>query len=115
MNSKCKGELPAELKYFEDKDHNSVPIIAFHNGISTIFEGYGISYRDEKDIELLTQHFHTLSERLSWDFLPPEHLVNQLGYKILQSRNDKDKSKALEFFILNVENYPKSFNSFDSL
>lgn len=115
LNSKCKGELPAKLEYFENEDHSSVPIIAFHNGISTIFEGYGISYRDVEDKEQLTQHFHALSERLSWDFPPPEYLVNQLGYRMLQSGNNKDKSNALEFFILNVENYPKSSNSYDSL
>ena len=115
LNSRCKGELPAKLEYFENENHSSVPIIAFHNGISAIFEGYGISYRDVKDKAQLIQHFRALSERLSWDFLPPEHLVNQLGYSMLQSGNDNDKSRALEFFILNVENYPKSSNSYDSL
>ena len=34
---------------------------------------------------------------------------------MLQSGNDEDKFNALEFFILNVENYPKSSNSYDSL
>lgn len=115
LNSKCKGELPAKLEYFDNETHSSVPIIAFHNGISAIFEGYGISYRDVEDKAQLTQHFDALSERLSWDFRPPEYLVNQLGYSMLQSRNDKDRSNALEFFILNVENYPKSSNSYDSL
>lgn len=115
LNSKCKGELPAKLEYFNNEDHNSVPIIAFHNGISAIFEGYGISYRDVEDKEQLTQHFQVLSERLSWDFPPPEHLVNQIGYRLLQSRNDSDKSNALEFFILNAENYPESSNAHDSL
>lgn len=115
LNSKCKGELPAKLEYFDKEDHNSVPIIAFHNGISAIFEGYGISYREVEDKEQLTQHFNALSERLSWDFRPPEYLVNQLGYRKLQSGNDKDQSSALAFFLLNVENYPKSSNSYDSL
>ena len=115
LNSKCKGELPAKLEYFENENHSSVPIIAFHNGISAIFEGYGISYRDVANKEQLTQHFNALSARLSWNFRPPEHLVNQLGYRMLQSGNDKDKSNALEFFILNVKNHPKSSNSYDSL
>jgi predicted alpha/beta superfamily hydrolase len=115
LNGKCKGELPAKLEYFDNEDHSSVPIIAFHNGISAIFEGYGISYRDVESKEQLTQHFQALSERLSWDFRPPEYLVNQLGYRMLQSGNVIDKSNALEFFILNIENYPKSSNSYDSL
>ena len=115
MNSKCEGELPAKLEYFKNEDHSSVPIIAFHNGISAIFEGYGISYRDVKDREHLIQHFDELSERLYWDFRPPEYLVNQLGYRMLQSGNDIDKANALKYFILNVENYPRSSNSYDSL
>ncbi|MEQ8625619.1 MAG: alpha/beta hydrolase-fold protein [Fulvivirga sp.] len=115
LHSKCKGELPAKLEYFDNEDHSSVPIIAFHNGISAIFEGYGISFGDVEDKEQLTQYFHALSKRLSYDFQPPEYLVNQLGYRMLQSGNDKDKASALEYFILNVENFPISPNSYDSL
>jgi len=113
LNNKCRGELSAKLEYFENENHSSVPIIAFHNGISAIFEGYGISYRDIESKEELIDHFRKISTRLSWNILPPEHLVNQLGYRLLQSGNNKEK--ALEFFNLNVENFPASFNSYDSL
>ena len=34
---------------------------------------------------------------------------------MLRSRNESDKPKALEFFILNTENFPSSFNAYDSL
>lgn len=115
LNSKTEKEFLGKLEYFEDENHSSIPVSAFYHGITSIFEGYDISYQDVIDREQLTQHFHALSERLSWDFRPPEYLVNQLGYSILQSGNDKDRSNALEFFILNVENYPKSSNSYDSL
>ena len=115
LNSKCKGEFPAELEYFENENHGSVPIIAFYNGISAIFEGYGISYRDVESKEQLLQHFQSLSQRHSWDYNPPEALVNRIGYRMLQSRNESDKSKALAFFILNTENFSNSFNAFDSL
>ena len=115
LNSKCEGEFPAKLEYFENENHGSVPIIAFHNGISAIFEGYGISYRDVESKEQLIQHFQSLSQRLSWDFGPPEHLVNRVGYRMLQSRNEIDRAKALAFFILNTENFPNSFNAYDSL
>ena len=115
LNSLCRGDLPAKLEYFENEDHSSVPIIAFHNGISAIFEGYGISYREVDNKEQLIQQFNAISKRLSWDFRPPEYLANQIGYNMLQSGNDEETSKALEFFILNTENYPQSYNSFDSL
>jgi tetratricopeptide (TPR) repeat protein len=115
LDSKCEGEIPAKLEYFENENHGSVAPIAFYNGISSIFEAYGISYRDVESIEELIQHFQSLSQRLSWDFRPPEHLVNRIGYRMLQSRNEIDKSKALAFFILNTENFPNSFNAYDSL
>lgn len=111
MNSKCIGEFPAKMEYFENENHGSVPTIAFHNGISAIFQGYGISYRDIRDKEHLVQHFESISKRLFWDFSPPEALVNRLGYSLLRG----DKAKALAFFILNTENYPNSYNAFDSL
>jgi tetratricopeptide (TPR) repeat protein len=34
---------------------------------------------------------------------------------MLRSRNENNKSKALEFFILNTENFPNSSNAYDSL
>ncbi|MCB0653174.1 MAG: alpha/beta hydrolase [Saprospiraceae bacterium] len=115
LNSKCEGDFPAKLEYFEHENHGSVPPVAFYNGISAIFEGYGISYRDVESQEQLIQHFQSLSQRLSWEFKPPEALVNQIGYRMLQSRNEEDQSKALSFFKLNTENFPNSFNAFDSL
>ena len=115
MNSKCEGNFPAKLEYFENETHGSVPPIAFYNGISSIFGDYGISYRDVESKEQLTQHFKSLSQRLSWNFSPPESLVNRIGYRMLRSRDENEKSKALAFFILNTENFPNSFNAFDSL
>jgi hypothetical protein len=115
LNNKCEGEFPAKLEYFENESHSSVPLIAFHNGISSIFDGYGISYRDVKSTDQLIQHFQSISQRLSWDFKPPENLVNRIGYRMLQSKAPDNKSKALAFFLLNTEYYPGSFNAFDSL
>ncbi|MHA7862985.1 alpha/beta hydrolase-fold protein [Flagellimonas marinaquae] len=115
LNSKCNGTFPAKLEYFENENHASVPPIAFYNGISTIFEGYGISYRDVQSKDQLIQHFQAISQRLSWDFRPPENLVNQLGYGMLRSRTESEKVKALNYFILNTENFPRSYNAFDSL
>ena len=43
LNSKCKDKLPAKLEYFENETHSSVPLIAFYNGITSIFEVKNIS------------------------------------------------------------------------
>ena len=115
LNSKCKGEFPAKLEYFENENHSSIPPIAFYNGISAIFKDYGISFRDIDTKVQLIEHFQSISQRLSWNFKPPERLVNRIGYRMLRSRNENDKPKALEFFILNTENFSNSFNAYDSL
>lgn len=115
LNSKCEGYFPARLEYFENENHNSISPIAFYNGISAIFDGYGVYYRDVETVEQLNQHFQKLSKKLSWDFSPPEALVNRLGYSMLQSRNESDKAEALAFFLLNTENFPNSYSAFDSL
>ncbi|GAB5526197.1 MAG: hypothetical protein Roseis2KO_40690 [Roseivirga sp.] len=115
LNSLCDGEFTAKLEYFENENHGSVPLPAFYNGISTIFEGYGISDRDIESKEQLLQQFRLLSQQLSYTFTPPETLVNRIAYRMLRSGNEDNRSKAMEFFILNTENYPDSFNAFDSL
>jgi CubicO group peptidase (beta-lactamase class C family) len=45
-----------------------------------------------------------------YDFSEPE--LNRLGYQLLQARKLKE---AIEIFKLNVEAYPKGFNTYDSL
>jgi predicted alpha/beta superfamily hydrolase len=115
LNSKCEGEFPAKLEYFENENHGSVPPIAFYNGISAIFKDYGISFRDVDTTVQLMEHFQSISQRLSWNFKPPELLVNRIGYRMLRSSNENETSKALEFFILNTENFPNSCNAYDSM
>jgi tetratricopeptide (TPR) repeat protein len=46
------------------------------------------------------------------DILFPESETNQLGYQLLQDGNAKD---AVEVFKLNVDAYPSSANTYDSL
>ncbi|MFT6360617.1 MAG: putative alpha/beta superfamily hydrolase [Saprospiraceae bacterium] len=115
INSKCKGKLNGEIEYFENKNHSSVPLPAFYNGLAYIFQGYNYSYREATNSNNLVQYYKAFSNRLSFEFLPTEELVNRIGYRFLGSRNDEDKKIALDFFLLNSMNYPKSYNVFDSL
>ena len=43
--------------------------------------------------------------------LPPENMLNGLGYEFLQQ---KHYAKAGSFFKMNMDNYPNSYNVFDS-
>ena len=105
----------AKHTYFEDENHGSVPMIAFYDGFSTLFEGYGLTYRDVASPEQLDAHYKVISKRLSYDFPPPEALVNRIGYQLLRQDEEVQKKMALSYFELNARNFPASFNVFDSL
>ncbi len=66
----------------------------------------------EKGIEAALAQYRDLKSRQAkvYDFGEPE--LNTLGYQLLRERKLKE---AVEIFKLNVEAYPKGFNTYDSL
>ncbi len=66
----------------------------------------------EKGIEAGVAQYRDLKAKQSaiYDFAEPE--LNRLGYQLLRTGKAKE---AIEIFKLNVEAYPKSFNTYDSL
>lgn len=67
---------------------------------------------EEKGIEAALAQYRDLKvkEAKAYDFSEPE--LNRLGYVLLQQRKLKE---AIEIFKLNVAEYPKGFNTYDSL
>ena len=43
---------------------------------------------------------------------PPEQMINGIGYQLMGS---KQYDRSFYFFNLNIENYPGSFNAYDSM
>jgi CubicO group peptidase (beta-lactamase class C family) len=66
----------------------------------------------EKGIEAGIAQYRDLKAKQSatYNFAEPE--LNQLGYRLLQNGKPRE---AIEIFKLNVEAYPQSFNTYDSL
>ena len=66
----------------------------------------------EKGIEAGIAQYRELKAKqaATYNFAEPE--LNQLGYQLLRSGKSKE---AIEIFKLNVEAYPQSFNTYDSL
>lgn len=66
----------------------------------------------EKGIEAALAQYRDLKakEPKTYDFREPE--LNQVGYQLLGQRKVKE---AIEIFKLNVAEYPKGFNTYDSL
>lgn len=115
LHAKSKSTCNATQQYYPDKNHSTVPIPAIYDGLSFIFEGYHQSYRELSDVDELLQAYEALSLRNSFDFFPPEEVVNRIGFRFLRNNEIAEKKKALSFFQLNAENYPTSYRVFDSL
>ena len=105
-------------KYYPDDDHGSVPLISEYDGLRFIFSYYKLKFFAEDFTDSLpalakkiATHYQTVSKEFGFKESPPEMLVNGLGYNALGL---KQYTKAAALFQLNIDNYPKSGNVYDS-
>lgn len=110
--------LRYESKYYSNDDHGSVPLIAEYDAFRFIFDKYRfkLSFKDFTDstVDLASKfekHYQEVSKLFGYKVSPPENMVNGLGYEFLQQ---KQFTKAGQFFKMNVDNYPGSNNVYDS-
>ncbi|WP_250434364.1 alpha/beta hydrolase-fold protein [Hanstruepera flava] len=116
------SRLAFDYKYYNDDSHGSVPLISTYDGLRYIFSWYDMGdiiprimeddITTERIIAAFENHYARASQKMGYTLLPPEAVINQLGYAFLR-QNMNDKSEA--FFKLNVKNYPNSSNVYDSL
>jgi uncharacterized protein len=66
----------------------------------------------KQELARATEHYAKLSARLGYEILPPENLVNTLGYRLLGANRAADAVTVLR---TNVKNWPRSANVYDSL
>ena len=101
-----------KYEYFPDDDHGSVPFISEYDGLRFIFTDYRIRNDVFFHPELITKQYQKLSEETGVKFKPPESLINNLGYQAL---NNKLYDLAIQYFQMNINYYPDSFNVYDSM
>jgi uncharacterized protein len=102
----------SSLQQFKEEDHGSVPLLSLYHGLLYIFEGYKppLEFTENPSVTVLNNQFARISERLGIDLRPPEAFVNMVAIDQFE-----DVDKAIEFFRLNVVNYPNSANVYASL
>lgn len=111
-----KGFVWEAVRY-DDEDHGSVVLRSHYAGLRKIYDGWQFP-RDPATgavaggLKGVEEHYRKLSERLSYTVLPPEALMNQVGYQLMGQGNMEE---AVNAFKLNVERYPGSANVYDSL
>jgi predicted alpha/beta superfamily hydrolase len=114
---KYKGGQPWNWKYYNDDTHGSVPLIAEYDAMRTFFKKYpSKTPTSPGDTSLnaayMQEHYKDVSEIFGYKVVPPENSVNGLAYFYLQTGKHK---LAKELFQLNIDNYPQSFNVYDSM
>jgi len=118
IKANAKNGLVYSSEYYGDDDHSSVPLVSEYDGLRFIFSWYRFktSRGDFSDstrplARKIDLHYQTLSKRFGFKILPPEEMVNGMGYFIL---GQKHYAKAAALFELNIKNYPTSGNTYDS-
>jgi len=106
-------DLHWEYVVMENDDHVSTPLKSTYQGLEMIFADWGYpGDLAEADVSLIQAHYENLSDKIGYEILIPEGLLNQLGYLLL---SEERYEEAIEAFNLNIDNYPGSANVYDSL
>lgn len=107
---KNKGFSPnnVALEYFKEENHWTVALMSLYHGMQFIYKDLKMKNMNNSSIKEIVAYYKT---NYNGGFLPIEGDVNTVGYSYINN----DAKKALPFFKLNVENYPRSSNAFDSL
>jgi hypothetical protein len=111
-----QSKIITALRYkyipYPNESHSSELVKATQDGLRFVFENWKPAKTDTT-LELVLKFYQKRSEQNGFQELPPEQVINEMGYKFLNSPNKSDE--AIKCFELNTINYPASFNAFDSL
>ncbi|HTD99217.1 MAG TPA: alpha/beta hydrolase-fold protein [Mucilaginibacter sp.] len=120
-NSTASG-LNWSYKYYKNDNHGSVPLIAEYDALHFLFSYYPFPqevaskmFDPKAKIDIaaaINSHYVDVSKHMGYKTLPPEAQINEMGYFYLQSQAPE---KAYTLFNMNIQNYPGSFNVFDSM
>lgn len=114
--TKSGNGLTFVSNYYPADDHGSVPLIAEHDALRSMFSWYRMKNIDhffeaksnttaEELSKLISDHYKNVSAHFGFEALPQEDFMVDMGYGFL-STNMPDKAKAM--FEMNVRNYPAS-------
>ncbi len=119
FESNKQNGLKYRGKYYGDDSHSSVPLITEYDALHFIFDYYPLklSFKDFADttpvlVDKYEKHFSNISKQMGYKVSPSESQMNNMGYQALGSKQFR---KAERFFKYNMDNYPESYNVYDSM
>lgn len=113
---KLKTKAPAELNWSAHLLNYECHETTFHPGvyygIKSLYTNWRFPHRlMNSTLEEINSHFSLVSEELGYTLLPPEDILNIVGYRNLDLGNFEE---AIKIFDYNVELNPYSANVYDS-
>ncbi len=110
LEKKAPADLRWDMARFPDDDHGSVVMPSHWAGLRHVFAGLRLPRT--ADVDGVRAHGEELKKRFGFAIPPAEAEVNQVAYGALARG---EHAKAIALFRLNVETYPLSANTYDSL
>lgn len=105
-------------RYYPEDTHGSAPLIAEYDAIRFFFDFFPLrlGMKDLTDstgalVQKYKDHYANLSKKMGYLIKPDETEINFIGYDFLGRKLWKT---AEGFFKLNLQNYPGSYNVYDS-
>lgn len=105
-------------KFYPEDSHGSVPLITEYDAFRFFFDYFPMKFNAGDYLDSASdlagkyrKHFSMLSGRMGYTIRPDEAEINFIGYEMLKQKQFK---KAAGLFRLNIDNYPESFNVYDS-
>jgi predicted alpha/beta superfamily hydrolase len=112
------NDLRWRHQFYPEEGHGTVQLVAEYDAFRFIFDYYQFKMSRlmsdpayDGDSAIIA-HFSNISRNLGYTVPPPEGLVNEAGYFYLAR---KIFDKAYRLFALNISNFPKSANVYDSM
>jgi len=118
--STLRARKDASLRWasatYPQEDHESTSVKCYYDALRMVFADWPFP-RDTQNnlmgsLDDVEAHYARFGERLGYTQLPPEDIVNDLGYELLRM---KRLDQSLRAFRYNTEIYPQSANVWDSL
>jgi predicted alpha/beta superfamily hydrolase len=119
LRDESKSQIRFNSKYYPEDSHGSVPLINTYDGLRFLFEFYHfeVDFADVMTpntdiVKRMKAHYAYVTKILGYENKPDEATINGMGYQLMQmTKHDL----ARQFFEMNIEYYPESFNVYDSL
>lgn len=103
-------EIEFSVVKYPGVSHQLVPFRSFIDGIEFVFQPWDSG--EISSVESVIEHYGLLSETYGYQVVPPEGMLNRLGYLLL---SEGRTAEAVEAFKLNRDWHPGSSNVYDSL